>query len=729
MKEKKKDRQRNGYLAAAAGLLCAVLLALTFAGVSVWNEYKQSIIDNQKQQMLLTSQSLADNLQVLIEEYKADLEALDGMALRRTEGDGEPDWTVFQEYARAHHAFVYDIMLENGDGEVVRSMKGHKITTIYSVSAVDSTMKLYQASLDNGEIYLILKKKTGHNNSMSLVIDGQAYYQSMISGIRLGTNGYVVVKDSRGTILMHPDREQWGIDVIYGRRRLYPDKDLASLENMIDKQNQGQEGVSEYYSYWWTEPGAPRVKKISAYSPAPMGQDFLVVSAVIDYDDIYIPIAEGFLKLVMVFSGIMGAVLLMVAYMFRLVLQRKKDTEQIAYLTELNRLLEEMHQSEEAIAHQQRLQIMGTMTGGIAHEFNNLLTPIMGYAELLMADLDEECEGYDSASEIYEASVKAKEIIQQISSLSRKNMETAYKNMGAERMMKRALKMVRSVCPSNVHLETDLDFRGKCILGNETQLNQVILNICVNSIHAIGREDGRILVRGRTAKKGELECGCPVPVSGTWDEYVRIDIEDNGCGMSQDVLKQIFDPFFTTKKGGKGTGLGLALVEQIVTSHRGYIYAQSQPGNGSVFHLYLPVNEQTEPDGEETGTEAREPGLRLLIADDNPKVLGLLEKNFHRLKIPVVTAMGFEEAGKLLKPRTFDAVVADQYMEGGSAVDFCMSIQGQYPGLIKIVMADKVDKELAEARQRGIIDGYIDKPVSDTSILKALRNCGREMEA
>lgn len=401
-------------------------------------------------------------------------------------------------------------------------MKGHRIITIYSVSAVDSTMKLYQARLDNGEIYLILKKKTEHKNSISLVIDGQAYYQSMISGIRLGTNGYVVVKDSKGTILMHPAQEQWGIDVIYGRRQLYPDKDLASLEDMIDKQNQGQEGVSEYYSYWWTEPEAPRVKKISAYSPAPIGQDFLVVSAVIDYDDIYIPIAEGFLKLVMVFSGIIGAILLMGAYMFRLVLQRKKDTEQIAYLTELNRLLEEMHQSEEAIAHQQRLQIMGTMTGGIAHEFNNLLTPIMGYAEMLMMDLDEDCGSYDSASEIFEASVKAKEIIQQISSLSRKNMETAYKNMGAERMMKRALKLVRSVCPSNVHLETDLDFRGKCILGNETQMNQVILNICVNAIHAIGHEDGRILVRGRTVEKRELESGCRVPVSGTWDEYVRI---------------------------------------------------------------------------------------------------------------------------------------------------------------------------------------------------------------
>ncbi|MFQ9704312.1 MAG: hypothetical protein ACLR0U_23930 [Enterocloster clostridioformis] len=144
----------------------------------------------------------------------------------------------------------------------------------------------------------------------------------------------------------------------------------------------------------------------------------------------------------MVFSGIMGAVLLMVAYMFRLVLQRKKDTEQIAYLTELNRLLEEMHQSEEAIAHQQRLQIMGTMTGGIAHEFNNLLTPIMGYAELLWRTWMRNARDMTVRQKSTEASVKGKRNHTADILLSRKNMETAYKNMGAERMMKRALKMV-----------------------------------------------------------------------------------------------------------------------------------------------------------------------------------------------------------------------------------------------------------------------------------------------
>ncbi len=211
----------------------------------------------------------------------------------------------------------------------------------------------------------------------------------------------MVVKDSDGIILMHPEKKQWGIDVIDGRQEMYPDKDLSSLDQMVESQKKGEEGVLEYYSYWWTKPGAPRVKKISAYAPAIIGDGFLVISAVIDYNDIYIPVVEGFTKLALVFVGIMAAILLMALYMAKLIKQKKHDTEEIAYLLELNQILESMHQSEERIAHQQRLQIMGTMTGGIAHEFNNLLTPIMGYADLMMMELPEDSELYDSASEIY----------------------------------------------------------------------------------------------------------------------------------------------------------------------------------------------------------------------------------------------------------------------------------------------------------------------------------------
>lgn len=718
--EKAENKKIRKMLMLTTAVLGAALLAFSSIGFGIWNEYKKSIIDNQKQQMILTAETLGDNLEVLIADYKADINGLCAMASRRADGDGRRDWSVFEDYALAH-SFIYDVILEDAAGQVVRSTKGNKITDTYSVSAVDSGINLYQSRLDNGGIYLILKMKTGEG-AVSLVIDARAYYQRLISSIRLGTNGYVVVKDSRGIILMHPDEQQWGIQVINGRHKLYPDKDLSSLEEMIDRQNKGEEGVSEYYSYWWTEPGQPLVKKISAYSPARIGQDFLVVSTVIDYNDIYVPIAEGLLKLVMVFLGIVAVVLSLGVYMFSLILQKRRDTEEIAYLTELNRLLEEMHQSEETIAHQQRLQIMGTMTGGIAHEFNNLLTPIMGYADLLMMELPQDSEEYDSASEIYEASVKAKEIIQQISSLSRKNMETAYKNLDASKVMRRALKMVQSVCPSNVRLESDLQFGDAFVLGNETQMNQVILNICVNAIHAIGHKEGRILVKGSTVRREDLEKYGISSMSDTWEQYIKVDIEDNGCGMTKEVLKQMFDPFFTTKKGGKGTGLGLALVEQIIASHKGHIFAESRLGEGSDFLIYLPVNQQEAEPGKEAGGKEEAPELKILLVDDNPKVLKLLEKNFARIKMPAFTSVDLEEARRLLKEQKFDVLAVEQYVNGKSAVDFCMSIQGQYPGLIKIIMVDQVTKELAEARQRKIIDNYIDKPVSDASILKAVRN-------
>lgn len=148
-------------------------------------------------------------------------------------------------------------------------------------------------------------------------------------------------------------------------------------------------------------------------------------------------------------------------------------------------------------------------------------------------------------------------------------METVYKNASGDHVLRRALKMVTSVCPDNVTIETDLNVGQVCILCNETQMNQVILNICVNAIQAIGhREDGKLRVTARVADREELTKVVTDEIPETWERYVKVDISDNGCGMSDEVLRQIFDPFFTTKKGGKGTGLGLALVEQIIGSHK-----------------------------------------------------------------------------------------------------------------------------------------------------------------
>ncbi|WP_349948796.1 ATP-binding protein [Lacrimispora sp. BS-2] len=703
--------------------MVSVLLIFCCLVFSIWNEYKETIIDNQKKQMLLTTQSMGENLKIFIEGYQADLNTLCAVEDENSKKAGREDWSILQSYVTNHSRFVFDVILEDENGRLLKSVNGYGVTSTYSVTEISQDMSFRQCKLENGKMYLIVKKILPDGRSLSVVLDEKNYYNFLVSNIRLGTNGYVVIKDSKGIILIHPQESQWGINVISGRQEMFPDKDLTSLQQMIENQNRGESGVSEYYSYWWLDPGVPEVKKVSAYSPAIIGSGFLVVSAVIDYNDIYIPVAAGFFKLGLVFLGIVSVVLGMVFYIEVLRVQKRKDTEEIAYLWELNKILEELHQSEETIAHQQRLQIMGTMTGGIAHEFNNLLTPIMGYAELLMLEFPEGAESYDSAAEIYEASRKAKEIIQQISSLSRKNMETAFKNINAAKVLGRAIKMVSSVCPTHVHLKKEIALSDECFLGNETQMNQVILNICVNAIHAIGHKGGTITIRGSRVRSEELKQYKLSSVSEEWKYYLRIDIADDGEGMSEEVLKQIFDPFFTTKKSGAGTGLGLSLVEQIVHSHKGHVFAESRLGEGSVFHIFLPVNERKEQEGQQEAEEENGDLLRLLIIDDNPKVLRLLEKNFSRLHVPLTVCMDFEEARRVLKEQEVYAIVTEHYIDGKSGTDFCMSLQGQYPDIIRIIMTDRVTREIIEAKKRKIIDEYIDKPVSDSAILKAVKNC------
>ncbi|MDR0925619.1 MAG: response regulator [Hungatella sp.] len=703
--------------------MVSVLLIFCCLVFSIWNEYKETIIDNQKKQMLLTTQSMGENLKIFIEGYQADLNTLCAVEEENNKKTGREDWSMLQSYVTNHSRFVFDVLLEDENGRLLKSVNGYGVTSAYSITEISQDMSFRQCKLENGEMYLILKKVLPDGRSLSVVLNEKNYYNFLVSNIRLGTNGYVVIKDSKGIILIHPQESQWGINVISGRQEMFPNKDLTSLQQMIENQNRGESGVSEYYSYWWMDPGVPEVKKVSAYSPAIIGSGFLVVSAVIDYNDIYIPVAAGFFKLGMVFLGIVSVVLGMVFYIEILRVQKRKDTEEIAYLWELNKILEELHQSEETIAHQQRLQIMGTMTGGIAHEFNNLLTPIMGYAELLMLEFPEGAESYDSAAEIYEASRKAKEIIQQISSLSRKNMETAFKNINAAKVLGRAIKMVSSVCPAHVHLKKEIDLSDVYFLGNETQMNQVILNICVNAIHAIGHKGGTITIRGNRVRSEELKQYKLTSVSEEWKYYLRIDIADDGEGMSEEVLKQIFDPFFTTKKNGAGTGLGLSLVEQIVHSHKGHVFAESRLGEGSAFHIFLPVNEQKGQEGQQEAEEESVDRLRLLIIDDNPKVLRLLEKNFSRLRVPLTVCMDFEEARRVLKEQEVYAIVTEHYIDGKSGTDFCMSLQGQYPDIIRIIMTDRVTREIIEAKKRKIIDEYIDKPVSDSAILKAVKNC------
>lgn len=710
-------------VAAVLLLLLLINTGLIIIGISSWNNYKMTVIDRHKEQMLLTSETVARTMEIFLNRNASDLR-LQCIAAEEAAANPALDTIrdqIFQKYIDEQENFVTGFLLDGSDETSVSPPDGFHVRREFGSIDMGGGIQLTQCQADDGQIYFLLGADLSTGGRVSQVIDAAWYFNKLISDIRLGTNGYIMVKNSSGIILMHPARSQWGINALNDRKEMYHSVDLDSLEDMLRDQYQGNTGVSEYISYWWTDENLPRVKKISAYTPANVGDDFLIISAVTDYDDIFVPIAEGYSHIIFLLLLMFLAVMCAAGIYVRMLLQRQKDTEEIAYLKELNGILEQTQKSEEIIAHQQRLQIMGIMTGGIAHEFNNLLTPIMGYADLLMAEFPEDSEYYDEANEIFEAAAKAKEIIHQLSSLSRKNMETAYKEISLKQLLGRSLKMVRSVCPANVHLQDETDFRQEWILGNETQLNQAILNICVNAIHAIDRNEGIITVRGAVVCREALVNSPHIPpLPDTWERYIRLDFMDTGCGMSPEILEQIFDPFFTTKGAGLGTGLGLSLVEQIILSHKGFLYAESEPGNGSVFHLFLPLLERR---SENTAEDHVPQPLHknILAADDNPKVLRLLERDFKKVNISVTGAVNIGETLAALEAGPFDVLLIDHYMSGTRAVDFCMSLRMKYPEMVTLVMTDKIRKDLLEAKQKNLISGYVEKPVSVTSVLEALR--------
>ena len=691
----------------AAGAMLLLLLGLV-ANVT-WQDYKSALMDSQTRQMELVVQSTADSIQYSLAEYADRLDA----AAEKVRND-----PLFRP-TLARSDTLSDIWLEDADGNITYRYYG--ITPVCDVLITRTETISYWQYHQGDHHYLVLKEPVGEQ-TVCLVVDSEALYTQLVSDIHVGTNGYLVVKSAQNRVIMHPERKQWGLNILEGRQELYYNKalNMESLQELLNAQLTQPSGIMEYYSYWWMDPSLPRVKKISAFRKLELGDTFWTVSAVVDYDDLYQPVADSFRKMAAVFSAIALIMVLLTTFIFRLQQKNSQNTARINALQEVNDALEELHRSEEFLQHGQRLQLMGTLTGGIAHEFNNFLTPITGYADLIMADADPESETYDNALEISEAAEKARDVVKQISAMSRKNVETIYDAVPMQKMLHQTRKLVETNCPKHVKLVEQVELNGEEVLGNTTQLQQVLLNICVNAIHAIGPKDGTLTLNADVVPRGEVLLHFPdEKIPQYWPSYVRIRISDTGSGMDKETLQHIFEPFFTTKKTGEGTGLGLALAEQIIRTHRGHICAESTLGQGSTFYIYLPVLEQEkEREQLQWGQDSK---LRILAADDNQKVLNMLQKELGNLGLTVSTCSRWGDVRTLLDSQPFDVLAIDESLTEGSGVDFCMSIQGKFPELTRIIMTSAPSRELIDAKSHGVIDGYILKPVSASTLLEEIR--------
>lgn len=250
-----------------------------------------------------------------------------------------------------------------------------------------------------------------------------------------------------------------------------------------------------------------------------------------------------------------------------------------ANLTELDEMarrvetMEEINRQMQALTHHQRLETIGTMAASIAHDFNNLLTPIMGYSMMSMEMLDEsQSDIQENLMEVYNASVKAKDIVQGLADLTKKGKKEDFAEIDLEELVRSALKVTLPAKPKNVEIKVGFKPTDKRVQGDRTQLSQLVMNMVLNAYDAMREEGGDLLVSTKV----------------TGDE-ISLSIKDTGTGMDPETVSRIFDPFYTTKESGKGTGLGLAIAAQVVESHGGRIYVDSQLGVGTEFRIVLPI--------------------------------------------------------------------------------------------------------------------------------------------
>jgi signal transduction histidine kinase/DNA-binding response OmpR family regulator len=310
-------------------------------------------------------------------------------------------------------------------------------------------------------------------------------------------------------------------------------------------------------------------------------------------------------------------------------------------ITERKQTDDRLRRTEEQLQQAQKLEAVGSLAGGIAHEFNNLLQAIVGYAGYAIEGLPENGQRYRDLDQVLKAANRATTLTRQLLSFSRRQA-LQRTHLNPNEAVTELVKMLRPLIGENIELRTILADEAGLIYVDRGQFHQMLLNLCINARDAMPG-GGQLVIRTEHVDLGESYCECHPGVRT--GRHLRLTVADTGCGMTPDVKERIFEPFFTTKEVGVGTGLGLAMVYGMVLQHDGVIHVYSEPGAGTTFRIHLPI-----ADGGATTSATRSIANvsggteTILVAEDDPMVRDLIVRILSRAGYEIVVAHDGEEA-------------------------------------------------------------------------------------
>ncbi len=391
-------------------------------------------------------------------------------------------------------------------------------------------------------------------------------------------------------------------------------------------------------------------------------------------------------------------------------------------ITERKRSEQVRNKLESQLRQSQKMEAIGTLAGGIAHDFNNILGAIMGYTELALMENREGRTSPADLEEVFKAAVRARDLVQQILSFSRKG-DVHFKPLSLNNEVKQASRILERAIPKMIDIRLRLQEGLHLIQGDVGQMEEVLLNLGSNAKDAMP-DGGTLVFQTENVTLDETFCRQnPDTFPG---DYVKLSVSDSGFGIDKETLVQIFDPFFTTKEVGSGTGMGLAIVYGIVKNHGGHIRCSSEPGRGTCFEIYLPaIKGEVQPirNNKTVDYEPKRGRETVLVVDDEAPLRDIAARILGDSGYRVLQADSGENALRLVRESSgdVDLVILDLNMPGIGGYRCLQQLVKLKPN-IKVIVSSGYSKSSSaeDVLYEGAV-AYVSKPFTNAGLLKIVR--------
>jgi len=386
-------------------------------------------------------------------------------------------------------------------------------------------------------------------------------------------------------------------------------------------------------------------------------------------------------------------------------------------ITELKKSELEKKNLQKQLVHAQKMESVGQLAGGIAHDFNNILYPIIGFSQLSQNELSKDHPVQENLTDIIDGAKRARDLVKRILHFSRQK-KPELKPTILQPVITEAKKLLRSTIPSNIDLQVNFYDGKDAVLCDDSEIHEILLNLCTNSYHAIPGDQGQIIIN--LDKKNP-----PIGLDLSSGDYLCLSVKDNGVGISEKIKNNIFEPYMTTKDVGEGSGLGLSVVYGIVQNYNGGIKVESSLETGTIFEIFLPItNQDVEIEEHETIKDPTKSGSEhILFIDDEASIVKLGVRALKSCGYRVTGVNDCTEVLEMFKANQneFDLIITDMAMPNITGSELSKKILKLRPD-IPIIICSGYSERLEKEKVRNLdVSAFLDKPLSIDDLIKITR--------